>query len=625
MTTNGDVLNASLKLIGIVKPFIFRTLEGIYGDSWWSAGVAPSIRDFDRKHYSGTDNRKNLDRMDVRLSMSVLCRNADFFKRHSRPIHVLDDRFFSLADSIRKDYTRFNAHSGVFMDSESCDLAIDRMMELGLYIDPHADASIGSFAKAVDCRRVTSTKNRPASSTVLQKDPNRPDARAPLLEEISSSNPVQPSIDEVVDVDIGFEWGRDSNDVFQRYGCMKSGECVSYYASIDDDEIHPIDELDCYTGVALLSYSDGSYYFGHVENGLRSGEGRMVRGDRIYREGIYDDDEYLGPISVLSDGRIELKSKCFSIICYLRNGSLNGPGIITYDDGSVEHGVFCNNVNLGEVTIFDDPNWDLSRISEYDGQILFCKDGIKYTGSWNHGKREGIGIYKEPDFEYYGNWHDDEPSGYGTASLKGSGEIYKGTFANGLFNGSGEYNYSDGSSYSGSFSFGIRKGRGEFRSGDCIVEGDWSDDSPCGIVQVKYSGIVHDYDCALGSFLDGYHPDPVVISVLESLEVPVTSSFSASSTISKVSAGATNVAVKPKAQESAFIKESPSSESKTTARFIDIKERTARKGESMTRYYGRKGWADCEDDRHCSRGWDDVYGFSKYRSILRLQSFIRSL
>ena len=351
----------------------------------------------------------------------------------------------------------------------------------------------------------------------------------------------------------------------------------------------------------------------------------MVRGDRVYREGIYDDDEYLGPISVLSDGRIELKSKSFSIICYLRNGSLNGPGIITYDDGSVEHGVFCNNINLGEVTIFDDPNWDLSRISEYDGQILFCKDGIKYTGAWNHGKREGMGIYEEPDFEYRGNWHDDEPSGYGTADLKGSGEHYTGTFANGLFNGSGEYNYSDGSSYSGSFSFGIRKGRGEFRSGDCIVEGDWSDDSPCGIVQVKYYGIVHEFDCSIGSFLDGYRPDPAVVSILESLGVPVLMPSFASSTISKVSTGATTVAVKSKAQGSAFIKESPSSESNTTTRFIDIKEKTARKGESMTRYYGRKGWADCEDDRQCSRGWDDVYGFSKYRPILRLQSFIRSL
>ena len=71
-------------------------------------------------------------------------------------------------------------------------------------------------------------------------------------------------------------------------------------------------------------------------------------------------------------------------------------------------------------------------------------------------------------------------NGFGTFTFE-DGEVYKGNFVDGKFDGKGSYTFKSGSAYEGDYKAGIREGKGKFTyaSGD-VYEGDFVNGLPEG-------------------------------------------------------------------------------------------------------------------------------------------------
>jgi antitoxin component YwqK of YwqJK toxin-antitoxin module len=106
------------------------------------------------------------------------------------------------------------------------------------------------------------------------------------------------------------------------------------------------------------------------------------------------------------------------------------------------------------------------------------KNGARFVGSMNKGKREGFGILFYPDgqsIEYEGMWENDLLNGE-SKHFSPSGELwFAGEYVNGLRQGSGR-SYKDGQlSYSGSYFGGKKDGRGVkyHPDGSILYRGGW--------------------------------------------------------------------------------------------------------------------------------------------------------
>jgi hypothetical protein len=82
------------------------------------------------------------------------------------------------------------------------------------------------------------------------------------------------------------------------------------------------------------------------------------------------------------------------------------------------------------------------------------------------GKKHGRGKYKTDDWEYEGEFsNNDLTASKGIMKYK-NGEIYEGGFINGKKHGFGIYKWKDGSFYEGWYSEDRKEGHGKFTSSD---------------------------------------------------------------------------------------------------------------------------------------------------------------
>lgn len=65
-----------------------------------------------------------------------------------------------------------------------------------------------------------------------------------------------------------------------------------------------------------------------------------------------------------------------------------------------------------------------------------------------------------------------KPHGKGTYTLA-SGDVYKGDFVAGVFQGSGVYTFKAGGSYEGQFENGQYSGHGVYKTSDVEYDGQW--------------------------------------------------------------------------------------------------------------------------------------------------------
>lgn len=123
----------------------------------------------------------------------------------------------------------------------------------------------------------------------------------------------------------------------------------------------------------------------------------------------------------------------------------------------------------------------------YDGKATVSyPNGDLYEGTFADGIRHGRGCYRyaASGEKYDGQWSNNKRHGLGTMTYNGKGE-YQGYWENGYRHGEGVFNYPSGDVYSGWFRFGHKEGCGTYFCAESgmkltgewkenkIVSGDW--------------------------------------------------------------------------------------------------------------------------------------------------------
>lgn len=105
-----------------------------------------------------------------------------------------------------------------------------------------------------------------------------------------------------------------------------------------------------------------------------------------------------------------------------------------------------------------------------DTGVFVFPDRARYSGQFVHRdgvvKRNGNGSFVDGFLSYEGSWKDDMMHGAGTLKFS-SGAKYSGTFHENRFDGSGKYQWPDGSWYDGQWRYDRMHGDGVY----CDSEG----------------------------------------------------------------------------------------------------------------------------------------------------------
>jgi hypothetical protein len=98
-------------------------------------------------------------------------------------------------------------------------------------------------------------------------------------------------------------------------------------------------------------------------------------------------------------------------------------------------------------------------------------NGAEYVGAFVHGERHGDGVYRAADGSTYeGQWAHGSQNGHGEFrfgdSSPWSRDVYRGSFVNGMFEGEGVYEFSNGDRYHGDYRDNKICGIGKFQNAD---------------------------------------------------------------------------------------------------------------------------------------------------------------
>jgi hypothetical protein len=226
---------------------------------------------------------------------------------------------------------------------------------------------------------------------------------------------------------------------------MRNGRGVCNYAA--GHEYQGTWSADMRSGKGVCKYKNGDKYEGQWANDVKEGDGEYVKQNGTRYEGEWEGgvrcgqgecvfyagfppqqaDTYKG--SWLSDMRI-------------------GKGTLTYLNGDVYEGSWEDDLQRGQ-----------GRLTYVNGNV--------YEGDWENGRQDGKGILEK---------------------VQGEPSVYKGLFANGVFQGQGIAEYSSADEYDGKWNEGVRSGMGsmEYKNGD-IYEGQWENDMRQGTGTATYA------------------------------------------------------------------------------------------------------------------------------------------
>ena len=253
-------------------------------------------------------------------------------------------------------------------------------------------------------------------------------------------------------------------------------------------------EGDCKNGVGVLTTSIGTFE-GTFKNGKLNGQGKItfISGDK--QEGIFLDNVLNGQgkrIDKTSDGEVTIYEGTF------KNGTITS-GKITYPSGRVKETL------SGGKFIYEDDYYLLvgnGKIKHSDGSIsegefneygdlngtgtITLKDGTKHKGTFVDGTLKISGNIQNGVGKY----------------ISSGGDIYEGTFKNGILNGQGKMTHYWGI-YEGTFvDGGLNTGKITYPDGD-IYEGTFVDYQLNGTGKITYAN---------GSISEGTFKDNKLIS-----------------------------------------------------------------------------------------------------------------
>ena len=186
----------------------------------------------------------------------------------------------------------------------------------------------------------------------------------------------------------------------------------------------------------------------------------------------------------------------------IKNGSPNGQGTFTLNDGEKYVGEFKDGKSHGQGTYtFKKGNKFVGgwKDGKRNGQgAITWSDGKKYVGEWKNGKYNGQGTLTLPNGEkYVGGYKNGERSGQGTFNFS-DGEKFVGEWKNGKKNGQGTFTFPNGEKYVGEWKNGKKNGQGTYTwsIGDEYI-GEYKDDK-------RWNGIYYDQNGnSIGEYVNG--------------------------------------------------------------------------------------------------------------------------
>ena len=156
-------------------------------------------------------------------------------------------------------------------------------------------------------------------------------------------------------------------------------------------------------GPTFVKYTDQSYYYGTVVNGVKQGEGYHLYANGFMFQGIYKDDlKFSGKVIDYKDGK-DIYVGGWGNDNYQGDGYLRNPFKNTIYKGNFENGLF-----------------------EREGKLTY-EDGSFYQGNFSKGLRNGLGKLSMPEYVYEGEFKNGNPHGKGKIQFT-NGYIYEGAF-----------------------------------------------------------------------------------------------------------------------------------------------------------------------------------------------------
>ena len=276
-----------------------------------------------------------------------------------------------------------------------------------------------------------------------------------------------------------------------------------------------------FNGKGKLTQGDGETYIGDWFMGKREGYGKATFGNGDTIVGYWQQDKVVGHGIMyyansgnVYDGLWEMGlrngigtlslSNGGKFRGNFRDGKIHGRGVFLYGNGDTYKGAFVNGLKNGKGKfMWKNGNVYTGMFSndkiEGFGTMMYAA-GHSYKGHWSGGRRQGKGIFCYKNGNVYdGLWHFDQRHGVGkfvwNKLSNNSMEFYKGNWVEDKREGSGFYQYSDGSTYEGEWVNGVREGFGLFQYTDgSFYEGNFRNDKRWGhgtfhsAAGVKYSG-----------------------------------------------------------------------------------------------------------------------------------------
>ena len=186
------------------------------------------------------------------------------------------------------------------------------------------------------------------------------------------------------------------------------------------------------TGKGRLIKIDGEVYEGEFVNGLPEGSGVMSKSNGLVYKGLFKKGKEHG------EGVIEFEGETIYAGGFMY-GAKHGFGQLKISEGNSYTGEFLNNCMEGKGKyVWDDGkvyegSWKANKIHG-EGQYSW-PDGRNYQGCYNDGNRDGFGIFKWPDGrEYRGEWNQGNMHGIGTYTFvdkNGNTQTIKALWENG--------------------------------------------------------------------------------------------------------------------------------------------------------------------------------------------------
>ncbi|MCB6184051.1 hypothetical protein LIN78_10890 [Leeia sp. TBRC 13508] len=243
---------------------------------------------------------------------------------------------------------------------------------------------------------------------------------------------------------------------------------------------------------------DGGKYYGHLENGVLSGEGLILYPNGKAYKGVFKDGVLEGQGETYAQHQLVYKGTFHqgdwdglgtltaldgsTYVGEFKDGLVNGKGTLTQPDKFVYTGDFKNKTlqGKGRYESADGKIYEGDFVNnEFTGQGKLTLKDEYFEGSFTNFRPNGVGKYHSDAYELEGNFNNSRLNGQGKFHDLKTNDRYEGSFTDSKFEGYGKLYYGNGDIYEGNFYYGERHGKGKLilakpnAKGQTTIAGEW--------------------------------------------------------------------------------------------------------------------------------------------------------